>query len=71
MRSDHLTKHAKRHFAAKKIPGWQQELNKLKEVARSVTFQYPTLIEDKTVQNDTVNKKMVKIIKPGQCVTRD
>ena len=29
MRSDHLTKHARRHLAAKKLPLWQAEVNKL------------------------------------------
>ncbi len=71
MRSDHLTKHAKRHLASKKIPGWQQELNKLNEVAASMTFQYPTLVEEKNVQGNQVCKKMIRIIKPGQCVTRE
>eukprot|EP00794_Sanderia_malayensis_P004601 gene4601-5206_t len=73
MRSDHLTKHAKRHLAAKKIPGWQQELNKLNEVAASMTFQYPTLVEEKhtNVMKEQLCKKMVRIIKPGQCVARE
>lgn len=33
MRSDHLTKHARRHMTAKKVPGWQLEMNKLNQVA--------------------------------------
>ena len=69
MRSDHLTKHAKRHLAAKKIPGWQQELNKLNEVAASMTFQYPTLVENTyAIQPE---KKPLKVIKPGKCFSRD
>lgn len=48
MRSDHLTKHAKRHMTAKKIPGWQREINKLSEMS-SVTFQYPSLISEHTL----------------------
>ena len=36
MRSDHLTKHARRHMTAKKVPGWQLEMNKLNQVATSM-----------------------------------
>jgi len=69
MRSDHLTKHAKRHLATKKIPGWQQELNKLNEVAASMTFQYPTLVE--STHSIQPEKKPLKVIKPGKCISRD
>lgn len=69
MRSDHLTKHAKRHLATKKIPGWQQELNKLNEVAASMTFPYQTMIESTyPMQPD---KKSLKVIKPGKCFSRE
>eukprot|EP00112_Aurelia_sp_Birch-Aquarium-sp1_P006081 Seg1680.6 transcript_id=Seg1680.6/GoldUCD/mRNA.D3Y31 product="Krueppel-like factor 10" protein_id=Seg1680.6/GoldUCD/D3Y31 len=71
MRSDHLTKHAKRHLATKKIPGWQQELNKLNEVAASMTFQYPTLIEERNTPANPLCKKPLNIIRPGQCYTRE
>lgn len=33
MRSDHLTKHARRHLSAKKLPNWQMEISKLNDVA--------------------------------------
>ena len=36
MRSDHLTKHARRHMTAKKVPGWQLEMNKLNQVATTM-----------------------------------
>ena len=65
MRSDHLTKHAKRHLATKKIPGWQQELNKLNEFAASMTFQYPTHIEKTQIGH--TEKRTLKVIKPGKC----
>ena len=76
MRSDHLTKHARRHLTARKIPGWQQELNKLNEVA-SLTFQYPTLVGNQSVVNNatsnsisgSISNKTTKIIKPGKCVS--
>jgi krueppel-like factor 10/11 len=35
MRSDHLTKHARRHMSAKKIPNWQLEVTKLTDMASS------------------------------------
>lgn len=35
MRSDHLTKHARRHMTTKKIPGWQAEVGKLNRIALS------------------------------------
>lgn len=33
MRSDHLTKHARRHMTTKKVPGWQAEVGKLNRIA--------------------------------------
>lgn len=33
MRSDHLTKHARRHLSAKKLPNWQMEVSKLNDIA--------------------------------------
>nr|XP_015213303.1 PREDICTED: Krueppel-like factor 10 [Lepisosteus oculatus] len=33
MRSDHLTKHARRHLASRKLPGWQVEVGQLKDFA--------------------------------------
>ena len=41
MRSDHLTKHARRHLTAKKLPGWQLEMNKLNQAA-AASMQLPT-----------------------------
>lgn len=33
MRSDHLTKHARRHMATKRVPGWQAAVSRLNRVA--------------------------------------
>lgn len=33
MRSDHLTKHARRHLTVKKVPNWQLEVSKLSSMA--------------------------------------
>lgn len=46
MRSDHLTKHARRHMTAKKVPGWQLEMNKLNQVA---TTMQPTALTNNSL----------------------
>ena len=39
MRSDHLSKHIKRHTANKRVPLWQQEVNKLKQMQQMIDTQ--------------------------------
>ena len=36
MRSDHLAKHAKRHMNKKRIPNWQKEVEKLKQMQQEI-----------------------------------
>ena len=36
MRSDHLAKHAKRHLKKKRVPNWQKEIEKLKQMRNEI-----------------------------------
>lgn len=38
MRSDHLTKHARRHMTTKKVPSWQTEVRNLNKITTAKTL---------------------------------
>ena len=37
MRSDHLAKHAKRHLKKRRVPNWQKEVEKLKQMQHEIS----------------------------------